>query len=397
MMSLRVLVLDAQLSSRKLKVASLGALGTRAVYQASHCDKAMAILRQVDGVDIVVCELNNDTLARFDFLLAAARDGLVSAVVLCSALAPQLHRALERINLFARISLAGVVGPDAPVQQWHLILTHYIRRKTMSHTLPAILFKLPTEYEVRQGLAAGQFNAWFQPKFDLRREALCGVEALVRWEHPSRGVLLPRDFLSAVLAYDLIDDMFKQVFSQGLDLLDALGQGGRHLEVAFNLHASQLASFDLPSYVEAALIERKLPGSAVSFEIAQNGLLDMSLATMASLLRLKGLGCGLSIDDFGVGFSSLTLLCQLPFNQLKLDASLVEELSDENSRAMLATSVALSRAVGMSLMVEGVSSQAIQDTVIAMGGTFAQGFHLAKPMTAKRLLHWLGSTAPAVE
>lgn len=117
MMSLRVLVLDAQLSSRKLKVASLGALGTRAVYQASHCDKAMAILRQVDGVDIVVCELNNDTLARFDFLLAAARDGLVSAVVLCSALAPQLHRALERINLFARISLAGVVGPDAPVQQ----------------------------------------------------------------------------------------------------------------------------------------------------------------------------------------------------------------------------------------------------------------------------------------
>ncbi|MCF5105000.1 EAL domain-containing protein, partial [Pseudomonas proteolytica] len=169
------------------------------------------------------------------------------------------------------------------------------------------------------------------------------------------------------------------------------------LEVSFNLHASQLASFDLPSSVEAALIERKLPGSAVSFEIAQNGLLDMSLATMASLLRLKGLGCGLSIDDFGVGFSSLTLLCQLPFNQLKLDASLVEELSDENSRAMLATSVALSRAVGMSLMVEGVSSQAIQDTVIAMGGTFAQGFHLAKPMTAKRLLHWLGSTAPAVE
>ncbi|AIG00968.1 protein RocR [Pseudomonas fluorescens] len=389
MMSLRVLVLGAQASSRKPMVEALGALGTRAIYQAGHCEKAMAILRQVEGADIVLCELNSQTLEHFDFLLAAAKAGLVRAVVLYSQLEPSLHRAIERIHLFSRISLIGVIGRQATTRHLELILASYIRRKTLLRSAPQAPFTLPTEQEVRHGLAGGQFKAWFQPKFNLLTQQLCGVEALVRWEHPSRGVLLPREFLSAVLAYDLIDEMFKQVFAQGLDLLEALGRRGRYLEVAFNLHASQLASFDLPSHVEAALIERGLPGRAVLFEIAENGLLDMSLATMGSLLHLRGLGCGLSIDDFGVGFSSLTLLCQLPFNQLKLDSSVVQDLSDQNSQAMLASAVALARAVGMSLVVEGVSSQAIQDTVIAMGGLFAQGFHLAKPMTAKRLQQWL--------
>ncbi|SUD46186.1 protein RocR [Pseudomonas fluorescens] len=389
MMSLRVLVLDDQLSRRKQTVESLGVIGVRAIYQANQCDKAMHVLQHADGVDIVVCELNSEKLEYFDFLLLAAKAGLVSAVVLWSQLEPQLHRAVERINLFSRISLIGVIGCDKPAQDLELILRNYIRRKSLLRSLPHTTLKLPSEPEVKQGLAAGQFKAWFQPKFNLASHALCGVEALVRWEHPSRGLLLPRDFLSAVLAYDLIDEMFKQVFAQGLDLLESLRLRGLQLEVAFNLHASQLTGFDLPNFVASALFERQLPGSAVLFEVSENGLLDMSLATMSSLLRLQRMGCGLAIDDFGVGFSSLTLLCQLPFNQLKLDASVVQDLSDLSSKAMLASTIALATAMEMSLVVEGVSSQAIQDTVVAMGGTFAQGFHLAKPMSARRLEEWV--------
>lgn len=389
MMSLRVLVLDGQLSLRKQTLESLRALGVRAIYQASQCDKALEILQHADGVDIVVCDLNSQKLAYFDFLLIAAKAGLIRAVVLWSALEPQLHRAVERINLFSRISLLGVIGREAPAFHLELILRDYTRRKTLvlpqSHSTP----KLPCEPEVKQGLAAGQFKAWFQPKFNLVSHALCGVEALVRWEHPSRGLLLPRDFLSAVLAYDLIDEMFKQVFTQGLELLETLHRQGMQLEIAFNLHASQLTGFDLPDFVATALQEHQLPGAAVLFEVSQNGLLDINLATMNSLLQLQRLGCGLSIDDFGVGFSSLTSLSQLPFNQLKLDASVVQDLSDQNSKAMLVSTLALAKAMGMSLVVEGVSSQAIQDTVVALGGIFAQGFHLAKPMSAKRLKDWL--------
>lgn len=389
MMSLRVLVLDDRLPLRKQMVESLSALGGRAIYQAAHCDKAMKILCQTGGVDIVVCELRHDRMDHFDFLLAAARAGLINAVMLSSAVEPQLHRAVERIHVLANIRLIGVVDGTSP--PWHLesMLTQYMRRKALSGALCHLPLQLPTEAEVRQGLAAGQFKAWFQPKFNVHSHELHGVEALVRWEHPRRGVLLPRDFLSAVLAYDLIDEMFKQVFAQGLDLLETMACRGRHLQVAFNLHASQLASFDLPGHVESALAQRRLPGSSVMFEVAENGLLETSLTTMYSLIRLQRLGCELSIDDFGVGFCSLRLLRQLQFDQLKLDASVVQDLSDQSSRMMLASTVALAAAMEMNLVVEGVGSQAILDTVVSMGGVFAQGFHLARPMTQQRLKAWL--------
>lgn len=389
MMSMRVLVLDSEVPLRKQTVATLNALGIRAIYQASECEKAMEVLHRFEGVDIIMCKLNSENLEYFDFLLLAAKAGLVRAVILLSEVEPQLHRAVERINLFFRINLIGVLGVNGPDQQLEIILRNYTKRKTLSQALPCKNFKLPSEPEVIRGLASGQFKAWFQPKFNLATNALCGAEALVRWEHPSRGLLLPKDFLTAVLAYDLIDEMFKQVFAQGLDLIEALRYRGLHIEIAFNLHASQLASFDLPEFVAAALIERQLPGSALLFEVSENGLLDMSSETMSSLLRLQQLTCGLSIDDFGVGFSSLTLLCQLPFNQLKLDVSVAQNLSDQSSQAMLASAIALAKALGISLIIEGVSSQAIQENVIAKGGTFAQGFHLAKPMSAKRFKEWL--------
>uniref|UniRef100_UPI00313E0062 EAL domain-containing protein n=1 Tax=Pseudomonas sp. TH31 TaxID=2796396 RepID=UPI00313E0062 len=106
-------------------------------------------------------------------------------------------------------------------------------------------------------------------------------------------------------------------------------------------------------------------------------------------MRLRILGCGLSIDDFGVGFSSLSLLCQLPFNQLKLDGQFVQQLREPGRRAMIASTLALTRSLEMSLVIEGVSSQRIRDQLVAMGCELGQGFHLARPMTGHDLLQWL--------
>ncbi|NWB54670.1 EAL domain-containing protein [Pseudomonas sp. F8002] len=389
MISLRILVLEDRLPRRKAIAQALTVLGVRAVFQAGECEKALDLIARAEGVDIVICDLSNEKLGYFDFLMLAGRARLVNALILGATLEPQFLRAVECINQFSQLKLIGVMGVVAPVQDLSTILLDYIKHKTFSPLLITDSFKLPTEPEVRNGLEAREFKAWFQPKFDLRTGALCGVEALARWEHPTRGLLLPGEFLPAVLAYDLIDDMFKQVFAQGLDLLVALRGRNITLQVAFNLHASQLARFDLALYIESALIEHDLPGSALMFELAENGLLDMPVATQKSLLCLRLLGCGLSIDDFGTGFSSLTLLCQLPFQELKLDSSVVQDLSDLHSRAMMISTIALARALEISLVIEGVSSQEIRDQALAMGGTFAQGFHLAKPMSARRLKEWL--------
>ncbi|MHC8345009.1 EAL domain-containing response regulator [Pseudomonas sp. RT6P73] len=349
----------------------------------------MAQIHQAGGVDIVLCDLSDTALECLDFLRAVGQNGKVRAVVVCSELRPELRRAVEQMTCLSGLPLLGLLSK--PIQLYALqgLLQRYGHRCLPLEADPSPPHRLPSEEDVRRGLALGEFKAWFQPKFEMNSGALAGAEALARWEHPVRGLLLPKDFLAAVLAYDLIDEMLKQLLEQGIGLLNALRQSGRELELAFNLHASQLARYDLTDHICRILKCNNLPGATLLFEVAENGLLDAPRVTRENLLRLRMMGCSLSIDDFGMGFSSLKLLSQLPFNQLKLDGQLVRSITEPHTLAMVTSTVALARVLNMSLVIEGVGSQVIRDGLVEMGCSFGQGFHLARPMDAQRFMQWL--------
>ncbi|MGE8101496.1 EAL domain-containing response regulator [Pseudomonas fluorescens] len=365
-------------------VTALQRLGINDILQADNSEVAMAQIHQMGGVDIVLCDLNC-----LDFLHSVGQNGMVRAVALCSELQPELHRAVEHMTCFSGLQLLGVLSKPTQLYKLQSILHQYGQRSLSPEADPSPLYRLPSERDVRRGLALGEFKAWFQPKFEMNSAALAGAEALARWEHPIRGLLLPKDFLAAVLAYDLIDEMLKQMLEQGMSLLRVLRQSGLELELAFNLHASQLARNDLIDHIHHVLKCHDFPGSTLLFEVAENGLLDIPRVTRKNLLRLRMMGCRLSIDDFGMGFSSLTLLCQLPFNQLKLDGQLVRSIGDPRTRAMVTSTVALARVLNKSLVIEGVSSQVIRDGLVEMGCSFGQGFHLARPMDPQRFIQWL--------
>lgn len=390
-----VLVLNHQSSQRVALVKSLQHLDIHDILQADDCERALAQISRNGSVDIVLCDLGNSTAHCLEFLSQLGAGGMARAVALCGELKPEMRRALEQLSCLSGLQMLGVLSKPTQVYRLQDMLGRYAARQQVPRTEPPPHARLPSERDVRQGLARGQFKAWFQPKFNMNTAALAGAEALVRWEHPARGLLLPKDFLAAVLAYDLIDEMLKQLLEQGMDLLCTLRRQGLSLELAFNLHASQLARDDLVEHIEQVLQCHDFPGATLLFEVAENGLLDIPRATRENLSRLRRLGCGLSIDDFGMGFSSLTLLCQLPFNQLKLDGQLVRSIEDPRTRAMVTSTAALARALGMSLVIEGVGSQVIRDGLVAMGCSFGQGFHLAGPMKAQRFLRWLQASDPS--
>ncbi|NWC96546.1 MULTISPECIES: EAL domain-containing protein [unclassified Pseudomonas] len=384
----RVLVLETQRFQRSVLIKVFDKLGVPDVIQAGDTEQAMACMQEAGGVDIVLCDLADRGIDCLEFLRIAGRVGLVQAVVLCGELRPELRRALEQMSTLSGLQLLGVIR--SPLQVWVLrkMLLRYAYRRSSAASAPPLKL-LPTEEEIRQGLALGEFRAWFQPKFRMHTGEVAGVEALVRWEHPGRGVLLPAEFLAAVLAYDLIDQMFLQLLEQGLSVLGVLRRKNVELELAFNLHASQLFGSELVGHIRAAIERYGFGGSTLLFEFAENGLLDSSPRIRENLLRLRMIGCKLAIDDFGKTFSSLKLLCHLPFNQLKLDGEIVRHVDDPGSKAMIASTLALAGSLGMSLVIEGVSSQKIRDAVVAMGCEFGQGFYLARPMAAYRLLPWL--------
>jgi len=393
MVSLRVLVLESHSFQRNVMVMQLQKLGMSEVLQASQCEQAMAWIELLGCIDIVLCDLGMQGGDTLQFLRRSSQAGMVRSVVQCGELEPELRRGLGQLLALMGVRLLGELEKPLQPQLLQRVLKRYSHRRHLPRSLGLPLQDLPSEDDVRRGLALGEFRAWFQPKFAMQTGALAGIEALARWEHPSRGLLLPEAFLAAVLAYDLIDEMFKQLLEQGLGMLGMLRRDGMNLELAFNLHASQLAHCELIDEIQHALRRHELPGSTLLFELAENGLLDMQFTTLESLLRLRMMGCGLAIDDFGMGFSSLKLLCQVPFNQIKLEGECVQNLWDPRSRAAVSSTLALADSLNMSVVIEGVSSQRIRDELVRMGCLFGQGFYLAHPMTGHGLRQWLEGVA----
>ncbi|AZC53299.1 EAL domain-containing response regulator [Pseudomonas chlororaphis] len=371
-------------------VKALQRLGIFDVVQASDCEQAMTLLLRSGRVDIVFCDLAERCLDCVEFFHYASQLNLAKSVVLSFELLPNLSRTIWQMPSLSGLKVLGVLGKPLELRSLQRLLHQYdlFSSPPLSRLPPPQ--KLPSEQDVRRGLEAGEFHAWYQPKLDMRSGRLAGVEALARWRHPIRGLLMPKDFLAAVLAYDLIDDMFKHMLQQGLNLLSQLRRRGVTLELAFNLHASQLTDRRLSSHITQALSRYGLHGTTLMFELVENGLLNASLVTQENLLRLRLLGCGLSIDDFGVGFSSLALLGELPFTQIKLGGC-TTDLASPHSQALVASTLALARALHMSMVVKGVNSQTSRDTLVTLGCYVGQGFYLAHPMDGKGFVQWLES------
>lgn len=383
-----VIVIENHAFQRAVLVKALSNLGVGHVVSASDAEQAIGLLNQLPKVDIVFFDLADGSINHSAFLQVAVERGNVQALVAYSELQADLYRAVRPMKSLSGLKLLGILDKPLNMQDLQRLVANFRHRHHVQSMPDLSVPELIPEDEVRHGLAVGAFEAWYQPKFDLVGRRLFGVEALVRWCHPTRGMLLPRELLGAVLAYDLIDEMLMQLLDQGIALLMQLRAQGVELGMAFNLTASQLVRNELVEHIIQRLQEHDLPGSALMFEIAESSLLDLPASALANLVRLRESGCGLSIDDFGLGFSSLRLLAQLPFNQIKLDGVFVQDLANPGHRAVVASSLALTRALHMDLIIEGVGSQSTLDTLIELGCSFGQGYHLAVPMSGADFCCW---------
>ncbi|WP_431472814.1 bifunctional diguanylate cyclase/phosphodiesterase [Luteimonas dalianensis] len=248
--------------------------------------------------------------------------------------------------------------------------------------------------ELHRALQAQQFVLEFQPKFDAR-ERPTGVEALVRWQHPERGLLGPGEFMEACEDSGLVVPLGQWVLEEAARRwreLDALGHGG--LRMAVNVSALQVRG-GLVGEVSAVMERYHLPPGALELELTESVLLN-NPATASGIMRaLSELGATIAIDDFGTGYSSLAYLQHLSLQRLKLDRSFVRDLeSSADAQAICSAILGMARALGLSVTAEGVETRPQQDWLRARGCDEFQGFLLARPVPFEELLKRL-STDPA--
>ncbi|MHC8308710.1 EAL domain-containing response regulator [Pseudomonas sp. GT1P32] len=384
-----VLVIENHGFQRGVLVKALQSQGVSSILLADNAKQATVLMRGKGSVDIVFFDLNDNPLEILDLWEASAELKRIRALILYGDLQPDISRAMDHMSMLSDTLLLGVLEKPLQMDALRKMLTRFNQVQHVPTPRLPLEPNLLSREEVLRGLALAEFRAWYQPKFNLLDGSLFGAEVLVRWEHPTQGLLLPNDLLAAVLGHGLIDEMLKQLLEQGMELLLKLKARGLKLQLAFNLAASQLNSDEWVESLAQLLRQYELPGSAVMFEVSESGLLELPVSAQDNVHILHRLGCGLSIDDFGVGFSSMRLLARLPFSQLKLDGMFVQDLSSARNRAVVTSSLALAQALGMDVIIEGVSSRFIHDELVRLGCTYGQGFHLALPMDSEDFCAWL--------
>ncbi len=244
--------------------------------------------------------------------------------------------------------------------------------------------------ELRTALTCDQLVMHYQPKIDLNTGEVHSVEALVRWDHPTRGLLYPDVFLALVEENGLMPALTRAALTLALDQVATCPIHGQQLTVAVNLSASSLVDVNLPEEVAAMLADRGIQPHALQLEVTEEFLMADRVRALDILTRLRKGGIQISLDDFGTGYSSLSYLRDLPIDELKLDRSFVIPMADDaRATALVASIIGLAHSLGLRIVAEGVENQVAYTELARMGCDQAQGYFMCRPVAIAELQHWL--------
>ena len=219
---------------------------------------------------------------------------------------------------------------------------------------------------------------------------MANVEALVRWLHPTRGLLPPAEFLPVAEQTGLIHSLTRYVLDEALRQCKSWQSAGFELGVAVNLSARSLGTNELASQVRQLLEEREVAASSLTLELTESAIMSDPFRAVTVLSQLRRMGIRLSIDDFGTGYSSLAYLKRLPVTEIKIDRSFVSNVvADEDDAAIVLSTIQLAESLRLDVVAEGVETAGTCDALAGFGCRRVQGFFIARPLPAAELEQWL--------
>jgi predicted signal transduction protein with EAL and GGDEF domain len=239
------------------------------------------------------------------------------------------------------------------------------------------------EADLRTALASGQFELYYQPIFNVVTSKVTSVEALLRWNHPTKGMILPAMFIPLAEEIGFIIPLGEWVLKQACK---AAAQWSEPLTISVNLSPSQFRSSGLVKAVSEALSSSGLPPEQLELEITETSLLSDSESTLSTLYQLRDLGVRVAMDDFGTGYSSLSYLQSFPFDKIKIDRSFVKDIADGVGSLNIVRAVtAMAQGLGMTTTAEGVETEEQLAIIKAEGCTEMQGFLFSRPVPERDL------------
>jgi diguanylate cyclase (GGDEF)-like protein len=360
--------------------------------------KMAARLAAVPSVNAAVARFAADQFAAFARLNDAA--GLQAwGTSIVMALSDPVFVEAQPIDISATVGLA-LAAADAPsadelLRCADLALEHARREKRPlaayeAALKPAARDQLSLLGELRHAVEHDELRLFFQPKIELKTGRVAGAEVLLRWQHPTRGLLSPADFIPFAEQTGFIRRLTRWTLDHAIAQGARWQQAGRALGLAVNISAEDIADLRLDSRVASLLTRHQLPPALLTLEVTESGFIEDPTRALRMLDAIAALGVSLSIDDFGTGYSSLSHLARMPVHEVKIDRSFVQGLeSDPEFASVVRSAIDMGHGLGLKVVAEGIETEEAAARLRDFGCDVAQGYLYAKPMPLPAFETWL--------
>ncbi|MFA9439706.1 EAL domain-containing protein [Uliginosibacterium sp. sgz301328] len=365
------------------------ALETLGVTRVAHANDGFVALQRLQTMSpppaVAIIDLEMPGMDGVELIHSIARLPSHPVLIVSSAREPAIISAVETMVRNLGLPLLGALPKPVTRGALSRMLASFDEAaRTTKRDASTQDFGVDAE-GLRNALGTGHLRAWFQPKVDLARGRVEGVEALARWLHPDGSVIPPSYFVPLAERSGLMPQLTLTMLDQSIAAMHKWSLAGHGLSVAINLSASAIGDMHLADAIILRAQRANIASERLIFEVTETAMME-DAAAMGTLLRLRLRGFGLSIDDYGTGFSSMQQLSRLPFSEIKIDRSFVTGASARpRLRTILESALDMGRRLGMRTVAEGIETAEDWALANALGCDFAQGYFIARPTPADLL------------
>lgn len=388
---LTVLILDDDEYQCHLIGKMLQRIGVEQVYETESAKLATEIIDNLtDTLDLVITDLDMPEVDGMEFLRTLSEKTINIPVLIVSGKQSSI---LRSVNVMAKeygLTVVGAIEKPLKLPELSEILSLLLKKNKIA------VSKAPNKItidEISQALLVNQFVPFFQPKMDLKAQKLCGVEALVRWNHPKRGLLFPDTFIDLTEKYGLMDQLTWTILKQSIAQLKLWRDDGLNISMSVNFSQTSITDTQLPKKILNLMSEFGLAPELLVVEITETVAMTDIAHALETLSRLRLMGFGLSIDDFGTGHASLEMLSRIPYTELKIDRVFVTDAhAKTHLQPVIESSVSMANKLGLDCVGEGVETAEDMNFLLENGCGIGQGYFFGKAMSTENFQIWLDST-----
>jgi len=388
-----VLLVDDDEFLREVTAEMIGQIGPYAVRAAGDGQEALSLLGvPSEHPDAVLCDLDMDGMDGIELLRHLAERGYSGQVILMSGARDDVLATARDLAHLHGLRLAGVLRKPLDPEALRQVLTAMPHRSPAPAAVDVVRAESValTADEVRRGIAEGRVTVHVQPKVTVSDRRVVGAEALLRWRLDSGAVVPPASIVAAAERHGLVNDLTMAVFQCAVDALADWDREGLDTRISVNLSHDNLTTLALPDAMSSVASASGVDAGRITVEISQTGLVEDLAVGMEVIGRLRLKGFGIAIDDYGMGYSTLGQLKNMPVTEIKVDRSFVEGAEvDDTLTEILGSSAMLGRSLGLSVVAQGVETAEVLALLESLGCDEMQGYLVARPMPADEFPEWV--------